>query len=504
MDTKELLKKGFSGAVSQYMATIVNAIFGFFISISIIRNLTVEEFGVYNFIFSVIILAQIITSFGLPQVIQRYLPEYRQKNNNQFQKQLVGKAMLIRFVAGFAFIIILLSIGSRIGSLFNLPTYAIDLFPVLALIILLVLESQILGDAALLALLETEYWNLCKVIYTILKLVLFIGAILLGYGLKGIMFAWIIIEVLLFILFLIKANSIIFSLPKGKEDAAIESKTRIINFGKYNYLNNLMYFFRDKASDVFILSYFIGAKAVGLYSFAFGIPYALMQFSPGAQLKTLLSQLLIRRFSMTNKKEELLYYFKFVNRFIFFIMAPVFAISIILSDKIILYMFNPEYIKVKNLFILSLSFMAIQQFAVPYYAILNALEKGRIIFISSLAGLYNLTLAFILIPLLGVLGAIIATGSAGILLILYYYFALKKSIKLIYPWRSFARCSLNIIFMALIVFFMKRFIFDIFFLFFVVSVGVSAYFIISYINKSFEARDRELINSAIGRRMWVF
>ena len=73
--TSNLPQKVFSGSIHQYVATLVMFIFAFLTSIYIIRELTVEEFGIYHFLLSVILLAQLTTSLGLPQTIARYLPE---------------------------------------------------------------------------------------------------------------------------------------------------------------------------------------------------------------------------------------------------------------------------------------------------------------------------------------------------------------------------------------------------------------------------------------------
>lgn len=501
---KSLLRKSLSGSIHQYIAAIVTAIFSFLITIYIIQRFAVEEFGIYNFVLSIILVAQIITSLGLTPVIQRYLPEYKEKGNNYLQKRIVTGAMLIRFLVALVFIFILLASTTKVIDIFNLPDYSNNLFPIIALIILLVLESQLLGDAALVTLFENRYWNLSKIVYSITKFTLFYLVISFGYGLIGIMWAWLVVELLLFILFLVKGYHVIFSLPVRKENVQKLPIKRFISFGGYLYFHQLGYFLRDKATDVFLLSYFLGTHAVGLYSFAFGVPLLLMGFSPGSKLRPILYPLVVQRYTKTNSKDELSYFFKFINRIIFFTMVPVFVISMILADKIILYVFNPDYLKVTNLFMLSLGIMMILQFVYAYSSILYALEKSRIIFIGILASIYNLTMDVILIPIYGILGAILATGSAGIILLFYYHYALKKTINLPYPWRSFSKFSFNTLIAALVVFLMQGFVNNILSLFLVMFVGGLLYLMVSYLNKGFEKKDRNILNRAIGKEVWVF
>jgi len=501
---KKLLRKGFKGGVYQYTGSIFTTVFGFIISTYLIRKLSIETYGIYNFIFSIIILAQLLTSLGLPQIIQRYLPEFKSRSDGYMQKWIVGRAMLIRFIASLVFVILFLAASNAIVSIFHIPVYFKPLFWIGSIIILFNLESQLLGEAVLVALLENKYANIARIIYAIARFGLFYFAVSANYGIYGIMWAWLGAEVILFLLYLIRSHSVVFSLPVNKRVVAPSDLKRFINFGGQLYLQNIVYFFRDKAGDIFFLAYFIGPHAVGLYSFVFGIPLMLLRLSPGSVLKPLLTSIVIDRYTKNGNYKDLVYYFLFFSRFTFFIMAPIFLISGILTDKIIIYMFNPAYISGKNLFILSLSFIMVHQFLYPYSAILYAMEKGRLILISSFVGLLNLVGDIVLIPIYGVLGAILATGISGIILIIYFHIAMKRNIGLKYPWESFFKFSLNLLPAGLLVFALRDFINNLFLLLLIATLGMIVYILTSYLNKGFKDRDRLVINSAIGKKIWVF
>jgi len=504
--TSNLSQKVFSGSIFQYSVKIVITIFGFLTNIYIIRKLNVEEYGLYNFLLSIILLSGIATSFGLAPIVQRYLSEYREKNNNYFQKRILSLAVFIRFVVGFVFILCLLLANNWIIDTFNLPTTFKSILPLISLIILLTLESQLLGDAALLSLFENKYWSISRSVYSILKFFLFFLMLKLGYGIRGIVWGWLIIEVLLFILFLMRVWKVVFSLPVRKEEIQPLPLRRFLKFGLPLWFQNVFYLFRDKATDIFILSYFLGQKEVGLYSFAFGIPLTIMSFSPGNILRPVTTPALIRKYTKDSSKEALSYFFQFMNRVIFFTMVPISLALIILSNEIIKYVFTPAYLEVLPLFILSSGFLMISQFNYAYSSILYALEKSKIMFIASWSAVYNLIMDLILIPKFGILGAILATGSAGVFLLPYYYFTLKKEgeIKLKYPWKSFIKFSLNTIPFCIVLFLMKNFISNAILLIGILIVGAIIYLISSYLNKGFDEKDRELFNRTIGKKLWVF
>jgi O-antigen/teichoic acid export membrane protein len=112
----------------------------------------------------------------------------------------------------------------------------------------------------------------------------------------------------------------------------------------------------------------------------------------------------------------------------------------------------------------------------------------------------------ILIPSFGILGAILATGSAGMMLPFYYYFALRKAceFELKYPVRAFAIFSVNTMMIAILVFSLRGFVNNIASLIFVLAISGIAYLILSYVNKGFDDIDRKTFNAAFGRQVWVF
>jgi len=502
--SSKLLKDGFRGSIYHYFTAAIDALLNFLIVIYILQRLNVEEFGIYNFLLAAVLFVRTVTFLGTDSVVQRYLPEYEEKGNNYFKKRILSGSMLICLFAAIVLLGIFFIVRTRIIEIFHLPEYSKNLFYISMAIALLALESYLLGDIALVALLKNQYWSFCRITYNLIKLVLFYCAFRLNYGLTGIIWGWLISEFLLLMLFFIKGYRVVFSLPVKKKDVQKLPIKRFINFAKFLYFHKLTQLFKRKGFDIFLLSYFLNTKAVGIYSFCFGIPLLLMQLSPATKLHPILKTIAIRNYTRQNDYENFSYLFAFINRITFFIMIPLFIFIIILADKITLFLLNPDYIKTVHLFRLSLAFISIHQFGFVYTPILFTLEKTRIIFITGLISFYNLIMDILLIPLYGVLGAILATGSTGIIVILYYRYATGKIIRLSYPWKSFAVFSLNTLFVAGLLYILRPFMHDIFSLISVFILGVIVYLILSFLNKGFEQKDRDILNKMIGKKVWVF
>ena len=60
-----LAQKAFFGSIHQYIAALIAIFFSGLTSVLIIRNLTVDDYGVYSFLINIIAMAQFITSLGL-------------------------------------------------------------------------------------------------------------------------------------------------------------------------------------------------------------------------------------------------------------------------------------------------------------------------------------------------------------------------------------------------------------------------------------------------------
>jgi O-antigen/teichoic acid export membrane protein len=125
--------------------------------------------------------------------------------------------------------------------------------------------------------------------------------------------------------------------------------------------------------------------------------------------------------------------------------------------------------------------------------------------IGSFSAVYNLIANFVLIPKFGAFGAILATGSAGVLPILYYHISLKRNIiALSYPWRAFMIFLINVVVSLIIAFSCKSFVTGTTSLLISFILFMSFYLFACFLNKGFSNTDRELINNIIAKRLWIF
>ena len=502
--SSKFLSTGLRASAYQYIAMVSSYVFNGLIYIYILRKLDLEEFGLYSFLLTSIFLFRTIAFLGTDSVVQRYLPEYEERGDSYSAKRVLIGCMIVSFLAALLLCGLLLLFKNPIVTIFNLPESTKCFTWLVTVIVLLLVQSYLLGDVALVSLFKTRYVSFCRIFYNIVKLVLFYLALRMNYGIGGILRAWLLSELLFLILISIKVWHSILLVPTGSHSFHPLPIDRFVHFAKYLYLNRLIYALRSQGVAIYILSYFFNITIVGIYSFCFGLPLLLMQLSPAIALHSLFKSIVIKCHTKNQNYQDFSYLFKLFNRVTFFIMVPIMVFCIILADKIVLLLLNPDYMNMVHLFRLSLFLVMLYQFGFIYMPFIFATEKTKIIFITGLILLSSIVLAIILIPSYGVLGAICAFGITGLAVIIYLYWAINKMIRLAYPWQSLAVFFINMLLAASVVYILRAFINNVFSLVVVVTAGVIAYITFSYVNKGFTQQDRDYINCAFNKNVWFF
>jgi O-antigen/teichoic acid export membrane protein len=499
-----LTNKIFIGSIYNYIGTFGTAFFSILTGIYIIRMLSVSDYGIYNLLANLITMALFFTALGIPAILQRYTPEYYERKQFHLMRKTAIGGLLLRLFAGFVFVGLILTYNNLFIDYLHMTAEIVKYLPVFCVAFLFIIESQLLGDAILVALLEQKYWNLSKLIHSAIKFILFFFSLYLGYGLIGIIWSWVIVEGLLFILYFSRCYPLIFTQKaKGSLNEKLPIR-KMVRYGGFYLFAIIGGFILNIAIDNYLIAYFLDTTAVGMYSFAFGIPLQILSFSPALILVSILIPISIRQYTKDRDKSGLKYIYQLYNKIIFFSGVPLFVGLILLADKIILYVFNPAYISVLSLLIVCSIFSAIKMFNYALDPLIRTLERTEIYALSLIFAVYNLVMDIILIPQYGIMGAAAATLSAQFFTFLLQLGMTKRYISISYPWRAFGRMAVNVAVMGTIVFSLRGFVNDLLSLGFVILIGGVSYFICAYLNKGFDEKDRRIFNDAIGKDIFRF
>jgi O-antigen/teichoic acid export membrane protein len=416
---------------------------------------------------------------------------------------------LIRFFPTLLFLVCLIIYNKLIFDFFQFPDFfQIFIFPI-ALLIIIIQTKRILGPPFLNALMEQHLDCYNNVIYTTIKIFSFVVVLSNGYGLKGLVLAWIAAEFfsILFYFIIALKRTLEFRLLSKKE-AVQENfeKSRYIKFGLFNFMSSNLTVFTDLMIDTLIISKYLNVEKVGIYGLVSVIIGCAMMFDPGRVLKSVYNAILVSKYSENQNLEVLFKGYRFLNKISLFLFIPAMVGIFLICDKIIIFIFNPEYIESATVLTILIPFFIFRTLMGPISQVIGILEKNHIFLFCGFSSLYNLIMDLVLVQYFGIEGIAWATGSAILMLYLIYFWGIKfyHYSHITFPFSVLFKISINLSPMIFFLLVAREYITNLFLLFLVVIVSIPIYLSTSYFNKIFNQEERQLINNTIGRNIWVF
>jgi len=471
-------------AVYNYFSTILVIVLQFLTSIALVRLLSVFDYGVYNVIIGGVGVLGLVFPVA---TIMRFLPEYSQRGDFFLAKRLVKTFLFYSLIVLGIFCIglFVFSISSFSQGLLTLGITKELLWFFILISVFTVLSGII--DNVLLALIDQKFRSLVRILYSSLIFALSLILLSSGFALVGVFVAILVPTILLFVLTAWRLKLVVFSRPSvGVKDW--ESK-RLIDyslFSSFNYFGDIVL---GLTIDIWVIGIFLGSYQAGLYAFAAKTAQTLITLSPAAIATIVVYPMLIKKYTETRSKEQLIYFFGLYNKFIAFFVFPMIVGVVVFADPIIRFIFNPEYVLVTGIFMISAVGFGFSAFRSATLAVYSTLERLDIGLKAKLFFIYNLAADLILVPLYGLTGAIFATTTATFSVFLTEFLLTRKLVNISFPKMAFLRILANSAVMGVIVFLILPFVKGTLTLGIAVIASIGAYFALSFINRPFSARD---------------
>lgn len=327
-------------------------------------------------------------------------------------------------------------------------------------------------------------------ILTILKsvghLIVTIFLLYLGFGLLSIIISLVLIQSALFIIsmyFII--SDIGFSLPKfqGIED--------ILRYSLPLTPNSVIRWITD-SSDRYMVTYFMGLSAAGIYSASYGIGNLVtFVITP---LQFILFPELSRLYNKGKHAEAAVYINRSLKYFLYAAIPASFGLSF-LSKPLLVVITTPEFVSGSYV----IPFVAFSGLLAGVFQILinitHLVKRTKFnLFIQVFAASLNVILNIILIPPYGILGAAIATFASYLLMVLICAQVSFKYLRPEIDWVFISKCVLSSIAMCSFLFFMNSD--SLFSLVRNVISGALVYIISTLVLKSFNNEEQAMFKNA--------
>lgn len=474
---------------------------GVFITTFIIRSLTVEEYGLYTILFSLITYVSVISSFGIVEVFRRFIPEAMQASNYSLLKGLVLRGLVLRIVLSALTVSVILLVHGPVGQLLKIPDF-INYFSVFAFGIVLYLEATLL-TSVLHSLFLHKYSVIASTIYTLFRGACVFLLLKLGWDILGVLWAevasWGLWTILQWLLYHFK-----FSKVHPTSKVAKLPVRRYLRYAGFSSLNELGSAALGVSTDFFIISAALGPSAVAIYAFADRVIKLFMSCMPHVLLIDVIRPSFFTKYAETGSKQHLNQMFNLLVKIGAFSVFPLVVGIFLLGDTMIVLVFKPEYLPAEKILWVLIIFTAINIFAFPTGLVLQALEQVQINLYSKVFAIFNVIAALLVVHRFGVMGVVLTTCLSGLMKNLYCYWYAKQYGELSVDWPGLVRIATNAALMSVLLYFARPFVDNLLSLLVVATAGTLMFLVASWANKGFTSQERLWINRIMPRPLFVF
>lgn len=245
-----------------FLSSVVTLVLGFVIGIIIARWLGAQDLGLYRMTLTIYGIATLAATFGIPAALTKFVAEY--KENNEKLNQMMSCGFANAVILGLIISIAIFFLSPLLASVFDMPELE-SLLRILAF----VFPFSSLGQSQiglLNGLRKMNYFAALTATQSALMCILIVSAVLLGFGVEGVISGLVISAIGTCALGLLFSRRFV----RLDLENLIQNTKQILSFGSKlfggNAISQVVYW-----ADIFLIGYFLAATQVGYYSIAIGL-----------------------------------------------------------------------------------------------------------------------------------------------------------------------------------------------------------------------------------------
>lgn len=407
MISRQLIEKYRTAVQYTLVFKTISQLVGGVAAILLVRALSETEYGLYHLLYTIIPLIGMISSLGISNTLQRYIPEYYRKGEYRLASTLYRTMSFLRLLSNILILGLVLIFWETISPILKLSSYK-NYFMLFTVIIFLDMHRTLL-DTCLSSFFLQKYAKSIGCLFPIIRTV--------GYSLiiiyeKNIWYA---------ILTDLAAYTIVFAalqllyhrkIPKfggHHQFFSLTEKKRIARYAFFYNFNEAGDGLLNSYFDNFIIIMFMNHAAVGAYSFCVTMTVLIGRMLPLRYFMEVLRPALFSTYSVNNN-EDSSQFFQHTIKIHSIFTFPCFFFLLIYGRDLIMVFFQGKF--VDHVPVLCTIFFFFEVMTFPVGLIAQLKEKADIVFYSKLFAVYNLIADIVLINFFGLLGAAFATGTA--------------------------------------------------------------------------------------------
>jgi len=396
----ESLKKAAKGTAIAFAGMLIYMFLEFITRVIIARNTTQNEYGVFSIGFTLMSVFVIISCLGLQGGAARCIAYFRGREENEKVSGVIYSSLQLSITAGLFSFLFVFFLSDFLASLFHLKgSIPLKVFAVAIpfYVIIEILGSIFRGFDSVR---EKVYFR--DFLMNFLKVLLLLAVVFLGLPFIGMIYGYALSIVIASIVFMGYA---IKKLPSISSTIFMRGELLLFSLpllGAQVFGMVIMWM------DTLMLGYFKTPDVVGLYNAAHPIAQLIQVF--------LLSLVLIyipiaSQLYSKNLMEEMRRSYTVLTKWIFSITLPFFLLVFLFPKAILEIVFGSGYIPASTALRILAFGMLIHVFFGPNAATLIVIGRTKLNLMDNLIGaITNVSLNLLLIPMMGIVGAAIASA----------------------------------------------------------------------------------------------
>lgn len=415
----EIARRVARNALYRTASLMVGSVSGLFLTVFLARILKPEQFGMYSLALSIAMLAIALANLGIDGAVVRYTAYHIGRKNLEKVRGHFRYFLKFKLILAFAVSVILTLLSSLLAYFFGDEKLILPF--VFAGVVVFFASFTNFLNAFFIGLQEFRYSFLRQITYELSRwiFILPLSILFLAFGvMTGYSLAFLTAGISLLVILLKKYKNLVF----GRAERIDEKVISFIGFTTIAGISGTIYAY----IDCIMIGWLLTPTDVGYYKAAFTIVFAVIGFLTMADV-------LLPVFTQLERGDLN----KAVSRIVRYTSAIAFPAALglaFLSKDIINVVYGVDYLEASYPFFI-LSFVLIPASFNYLFTIFSAKEVPKYsAYIVSISMLLNIVLNYILIQLMGIVGAALATLISRVFAIalgmyfLYKVFSLNISI----------------------------------------------------------------------------
>ena len=465
----------------------------------IARWLPVEEYGIYNLLFSLMGYIAVFSAFGVTNIFQRFIPAANQKKKIGLIKNLVFKGLVLRLILSSIAVFLIILFSDQVGKLLKVEEWY-GYFSYFGIGIVFFLEISLLS-VALQGVFLHKYSSLANIICVVLRTTGICWVLLTSKGLRGVLWIEVITWVLNFTILLFFYNRKFLEQHKNVVLSPLPVK-RFAIYGGYSFFSEIGFALFSSSTDLLIISMFLGPVSAGMYGLCDRVIKLFQRILPNSVLKEMIVPVFFSRYAQNNNLRELNRMFNFLVKINLFFALPFALYIFVLGDKIIPLIFGNKFNDSYLTMCVVVGFFVMNAIQDPTENTLRAIEKVNIVFWAQMFAVLNLIGDLLVVKSFGIIGVACVTSIAVFLKNLFCFYHARKNAHLALESKAIITIIMNSLVLFLFIYFAQNFITGVLSLILVFFFGALLYLSVNYFNSFFNSEEKQFLSAVVPIKIW--